>query len=375
MIDQKNVDRVIKRHRDFWKRPPTDRPLLGFPFQWEHGLGTKLGLKKGPLTPDMLDPELFVTFYEDGIKEGGLFEGDLLRVANCQRLPWAESRPDGSIRHRSARAASIPWSPAIMGCEVEVSSDSLWTKPLPPGQAPTDLTTLGENPWLAKAIEITGVLNRKFGKTYPTCPPDVLGPADMLAAILGTEQMCLDMIDNPAKIKSLVGLCTDVWLGVHEKFKPLEIEFRGGHCESRFQLWAPGVTTVTQDDCAIFFSPKRYDEFLTPVNRRTFASSPYSIMHAHTGAAHTFEAILSIPELGAMQVHLDPNGPSVAEMIPTLVKIQRMGKPLIIFKEFKLTELETLLDGLRPEGLCIMAISASEKAALEFMQRLIEEKK
>ena len=334
MTEKNSVDKVVKRHRDFWNKAPTDRPLLGFPWQWEHSLGPELGLKTGPLTPEMLDPELFVACYEDGLREGSLFEGDLFRVASAHRLPWAEVRLDGSIRHRSARSASMPWMSAIMGCEIEVSSQSIWANPLPEGQKPTSVSSLDSNRWLAKAIEITKVLNQKFAGTYPTAAPQVSGPADMVAALLGSERLCLDMIDDPEKVTSLAQMCTDVWLEIHTRFEKLGCQFYGGYCDPRFQMWAPGMIRVTQDDCALFFSPSRYNEILMPVNRRTFTSCPYSIMHVHSAAAHTFELIYSISELGAIQIHVDPVGPSVSQMMPTFAKIQQMGRRLIIFKEF-----------------------------------------
>jgi hypothetical protein len=195
----------------------------------------------------------------------------------------------------------------------------------------------------------------------------------MVAALLGSERLCLDLIDDPEKVTSLAQMCTDVWLEIHTRFEKLGCQFYGGYCDSRFQMWAPGMIRVTQDDCALFFSPPRYNKILMPVNRRTFTSSPYSIMHVHTAAEHTFEFVNSISELGAIQIHVDPVGPSVSQMMPTFAKMQQMGRQLIILQEFTKQELEEILDGLHTTGLCIMATPESEKAALELMMKMIEE--
>ncbi len=101
------------------------------------------------------------------------------------------------------------------------------------------------------------------------------------------------------------------------------------------------------------FSLKAYREFFQECDRRIVAGFEYSIMHTHSANAKLVTGLLEIPELAAIQVLLDPTGPSVAQMLPLFERVQDSGKALLITHELSDDALTPLLSKLSPRGLAL----------------------
>jgi len=363
--------RLLDRHLNFWKREPTKRPLIGIPWWGSQDLEQKIGLQLGILTPDKLDPEIFVTAFENSFSENGLFEGDYLKVASAFYYPRSTANKDGSWEYRGVPPFVIPWAEAIFGCQIEVKSSGIWAKPQEE-EKPSTVESLIDNIWLKKAIEITSAINKKFAGNFPTAAPMLRGPADMVAAWLGTEKMCIDIITDPDKIQMLFQMATDIWLAASSKFQEISVKFRDGYSLPRFQIWSPDYVVATQEDCSLFFSPERYKNSLYKVNQRVMASSPYTIMHIHSSGVHAIDSLINIEALGAIEIVLDETGLTPLELIPTLLEVQKK-KPLILYREFNKSDLEVILEHLQPEGLSINAVPGSSEEALDLLRGMIKE--
>jgi hypothetical protein len=108
-----------------------------------------------------------------------------------------------------------------------------------------------------------------------------------------------------------------------------------------------------EEDATILFSPKLYREFFQGCDRRIAASFDYALIHTHSATHKLINDLLSINELPAIQVILDPTGPTIKEMVPLLQKIQAAGKALLITHELTDDHLNTLLGELSPRGLAV----------------------
>jgi hypothetical protein len=341
-----NADKIsslIRRHKNFWKRTEAGRPLFGFRHPREHNVAARYGIGLGPLKPEMLDPRIFIDEYRASLEEGGLFDGDLFKAASATQMPL----PDYPN-------ALIPWSEAIMGCEVEILQSSICAKESDRWDLDTDVDEYTDNnPWLDKAIEITKLLQNEFADFAPVAAPSLRGPADMLSSLMGMERLCLEIADNPGKVRSLLAVFSEIWLRANKKLEEISIEYFGGCVESRFEIWSPDNTVVSQEDCAMLFSPSAYQNIFMEINRKIIDSDLNVIMHVHSSALRTVEYLLKSPELKAIEIHCDGNGPKLEAMLPVFKKIQTR-LPLIIQKAFKIEELDVLLNNLSFSGLCIM---------------------
>lgn len=370
MTLEKEINSKIIRHKKFWQREKVKRPLISTPSQFEMDTAEeKLKIEEGPLSPEDINEEMFVYAYEQLFEKNGILAGDMFRVASASRLPYADEGAGGSTQYKISETALIPWGEAFVGCPIHASPNAIYAKT--PEVAPNSNSNIEENRWFQKALEVTNALASKFKGKYPVAPPFVRGPADMISALLGNEQLCFDLIDNSARVELLGNICTNSWLQANSIFKENAPKYFNGYLEPRFQTWAPDYIFGTQEDAAIFFSPKLYNRYLVSLNEQIFANIPYSIIHIHTETLYTVEPLLNIPDLSAIQVHFDIKGPTTQELLPIFESILKV-KPLILYDAFNKKQIEEFLN-LPSQGLCLMAQTGSDKEAIELLEGMVKE--
>jgi len=340
------LEATLKRHAAFWVRGEADVPLMGttprqarFPLR---ALRTVLTAKDGLITADMIEVEPLLQYADEQFTSEGLLLGDLLWSAS----PWV----------------AIPWMEAILGCPIRISehSESLWAEPiLADWEQVADIQLSPANEWLFKLLELTSALAEHSQGRYPTVQTLMRGPSDMMAALRGSERLCLDLYDYPAEVRRLAEICTDIWVEVNKKVLDTIPSFRGGYGTGLMQVWAPGQSVVFQEDASIFLSPSMYREFLLPGDRRIAESFEYSMIHLHSAALHIIDDLLEVDTLTAVQVAFDPSGPSIEQLIPVLAKIMER-KPLLfmgVVGDLAQADMDQITDALPAEGLCLLAVA------------------
>jgi len=327
MQDEKEILRVIERHKAFWEMEEVEKPLM------------RLGRYNPPqkssppeeavyITPDEIDAQRYV-----GSGPSSAVSGDFMHGAGPPGFCWTE---------------------AIMGCRILISVGSVWSESfLDDWKDLEDIRPSSDNPWLAKLLEITRLLTEKAEGRYLIVQPLLRGPIDMAAAVLGDEQTCFAVYDSPTKFRQLLEICTDTFIEVAKARLSLSPPFYDGYL-SGYSIWAPGTVVRTQADNSALLSPSMYKEFLLPCDQRIFDNFDYPLIHLHSGGLHIVDVLLEAEKLKAIQVSLDyPAGLSATESMPILKRINEQ-KPLIITGPVTQKELEQLLEKLSPKGLCML---------------------
>ena len=124
-------------------------------------------------------------------------------------------------------------------------------------------------------------------------------------------------------------------------------------------------------DAVSVLSPAVVERWVVPRVRRTVVGLNYSIAHTHSSYLHGLDAFLKIDELRAVQVGMDTAGPSIAELPPTLQRIQRR-KALIVAIVVQdphqaAEDARTAIRSLAPEGLCLLSYLPTAEAGHDFM--------
>jgi hypothetical protein len=136
--------------------------------------------------------------------------------------------------------------------------------------------------------------------------------------------------------------------------------FMGGMaCCEQYGLWVPGTNAVTQCDLAVAISPRVYERFLLPCDERICGNMAYPIIHLHSVGLHVLDRVLSVAGFAAIQVVVDPGpaDPLLLSLLPAFQRVQMAGKPLIVHcSTITQVELDGLLAGLSPRGLCVAAV-------------------
>ena len=67
-----------------------------------------------------------------------------------------------------------------------------------------------DNPWLQKLVEFQKFLVNLSGGRFPVGNSLMRGPLDLLAALRGQENMCLDLYDCPEKMDAALDRIVDL---------------------------------------------------------------------------------------------------------------------------------------------------------------------
>ncbi len=332
---------VLERHRAFWERGATDRPLLHVrPYKEYEPYAPYVRRDGQPLL--------------DGTE---LTPGLLDHLATS--TPYRPQVPlDGDFIHGWGPYDSC-WTEAILGCHVVRAGPSVWSEPFIHGWDEIDgLSWAGSSAWLEELLEISRALAAEVQGEFPLCQPLLRGPLDMAEAAVPTDLLFTSFYDNPAAVHKLLDHCTDVFVTTARRWLDTTPQFHGGYMiRYEWGLWAPGSTVQFQADAMRNLSPRMYRSFMFEIDRRISAQFEYPIIHTHSGSAHILPVLAQVPELRAIEVVLDPApyGPPPLTLMPHLQTIQAANKSLLINGPMRRSDLDAILENLSPAGLCIRA--------------------
>jgi hypothetical protein len=337
-MDNPIIEKKIERFGRFWKREVTDRPLIGLRMHTYHPLVTfQGGPRSGFITPDLLRAQ---DYYADFERLQGLYDQSI-----------------GDEIHAACAFYGVPWLEAILGCPVEIRGGSMWAERyLDDWEKLDEIQFQDDNAWFLKLIELTEETQKYFDGRIPVGLPLLRGPADIAAALRGTDQFCMDLITEPDNVMRLLDICADTYIQV---VKALETSFptwMGGYLEPIRHTWAPGFTVETQVDVASLISPKHYHQYIRLRDAKVLGAFEYCYLHLHASSLHILDDVLSIDTLAALELSLDVGGPKAHEFIGQYKKILSQT-PLILQGVLTAQEIIELCTLLPSEGLFILALA------------------
>jgi hypothetical protein len=260
--------------------------------------------------------------------------------------------------------SSVPWLEGMLGCPIRVQAQSVWAEAaIGRGISLEHFEPQWSSEWLEAAINSVKYLIENGSPLYPIAGPFLRGPADLIAAMIGTDRLCFELIDNPGQVHRLARICTDAWIKASGQIIPLIPAWHGGYVFGARWIYAPGQSTYCSEDTTVLFSPITYREFFLPYNCIIARQYPYGFWHRHSTSMQHLLDLLELNPGWAIEVTMDPGGPRVPEILPFLDRIQKSGRPLIVFGLNDPDEVGQLVAGLSPRGLCVTVQADTEDQA------------
>lgn len=222
--------------------------------------------------------------------------------------------------------------------------------------------TIGrENPAISRVLAAARSLREKSGEASPISVAMLTGPGDVMTALRGPSDLCVDLFEHPNEVRRLATVCTEAI----RKTMMLQFEtiapFRGGYVDS-YDIWTPGRSSYFANDFSILVSPELYREFFFPFDARTAEVFETPWLHVHSGGARLVPEFREIPGLRGIQIVNDrPAGPSARDLIPVFTSIQ--DTHCLLLRKYSPAELETILPELSREGLYVDTQVDSEDEA------------
>ncbi len=348
----------VERCRAFWAREEVDRPLLStwvgsFEMSglYPHGLAR---LPAGELAPGDVDFELFRRDYET------LAENN--RRA-CADVPWS-----------AYPVMVLPWLEAVAGCRIVHSAGNIWAEPRHDW---SDSLASGQPlqprlDWMEKLVEFTDWLVKLSDGRFPVAVSLMRGPTDVLAALRGAQDSVLDLVDHPQSVVPILEGITDLWVQVAQAQLSRVPLFAGGHGWSVQNLWSDEPGVWFQDDAIAYWSPKLYQTYAWPYEKKLSESIARTGVHLHSASIFTVDGLLKMPSLGVIEMNLDVTGKTIPEMIPAFRKILETQR-LYVWGHFTVDDLVLMKEQLPARGLALQLMyeTADEvRAMVERTERI-----
>jgi 5-methyltetrahydrofolate--homocysteine methyltransferase len=129
--------------------------------------------------------------------------------------------------------------------------------------------------------------------------PDLIEGLDTLAAMRGTSNLLLDLVERPEWVHACLRRITGRYFHYYDVLYDMIRDEAGG---SVFWAWAPGRMAKFQCDFSAMISPDMFGEFMVPVLTEMTERVSYCMYHWDgPGALCHHDHLLSIPKLRMLQ--------------------------------------------------------------------------
>jgi len=220
---------------------------------------------------------------------------------------------------------------AFLGAKLDNSSGRVWFHPeklLPINEIHLEYDP--DNIWLHRIKDICRAGMERWQGQVMIAMPDLGGVMDILSTFRPSENLLLDLYDEPEEVQRLVGEIHDLWIQFYEDINSVLQPVNPGYCD-----WAgifsdkPGY--VLQSDFSYMISPEFFDTFVKEDIRKMCCKLDRTMYHLDgVGQLNHLDSILEIEELDAVQWVPGDGRPSQREWPQVLQKIRAAGKNLQI---------------------------------------------
>ena len=257
---------------------------------------------------------------------------------------------------------------SFYGCPIEFGEVTSWAEPslfdfdlLPPMD--------WQSEYLHKLNEMTDLALQfsegKFLVGYTDLHPGI----DCLAALRGSQQLCIDLYENPAQIKQHMLTITADFLKVFDQFDAV-LKARRQPSVNWMAIPSFGRLHVPSCDFANMISKRHFQEFVYPALEQEAQEMSHNIFHVDgKGVARHLDLILQLPNVQAIQwVQGAGTDLPIMPWIPLIRRIQAAGKSVVV--DLEKQELEGFIDAVEPEGILLCLASEDEAEEDDILKRV-----
>jgi len=269
------------------------------------------------------------------------------------------------------------WSPGypghmsmavFLGCPITLDMHTGWIDPVLTGTKwrLEDIEPDWDCRWHRFTIRVLETAARvSKGKSIPSVGA-FGGVGDTLAALRGTQQLLLDVVDCPELVRQSEWRLVELWIEAYRTYYDILAPSSDGGSASWFPLWAPGKFYPTHNDFSYMISTKMFTDLFVPALVKQLEFLDYSIYHVDGVEAFRHVPVLcELERLQALQILPGAGKPSPLQYMDVLKYVQAHGKNLHI--AVPPHEVEAALGELSARGLFIFTWAESESDARKLL--------
>ena len=261
---------------------------------------------------------------------------------------------------------------AWCGCGYRYGETTTWTEPaIIDWETDYERTRLDvTHPLFRKMVEFTQKLIEAGRGKFIVGLTDFHPGGDHIAALRDPQVLAMDLLDNPDYVKKALERSSAEYFAAYGVFYNM-IRSEGMPATSWVPLVNDGTFYIPSNDFSCMVSTDMFEEFFLPGIAQECKFYEHSIYHLDgQGALRHLDALLSIPELDAVQWVCGAGNEGYARWVNVYQRIQRAGKALQM--DCTIKELPMIFETLRPEGVWFHSISGipDRETADEVVKRI-----
>ena len=261
---------------------------------------------------------------------------------------------------------------ALAGGDFSCDGDTTWAHPTADSAVGLEVAPLDEDLplWRNYAKKFRALRDAEIPGVMLGLP-DLIGPLDIAAGLLGSEQLALDMMTEPEAVASVLTKCADLWRQVFD-FHARELGLAGGGMVTTFDNFMPGRSALWSEDFSALIGPETYGKFGLALDGALARHLDSSIIHIHSAAGRCLSLITNIEKLSVVEISNDPSGPPLASIIQWAAEIQAAGKSVMLSNwEHPLadTDVDAILEKLDHRRLLVTLQCTSDAQAAAYRQK------
>jgi len=183
-----------------------------------------------------------------------------------------------------------------------------------------------DNEWWKRVLELTGLAVDTWGGRIAVGHTDLGGVMDILASFRTTQQLLLDLYENPDQVKRCTREITVAWLEYYNKISATVAQSgQGTTCWA--PMLSPGRTYMLQCDFSAMISPKMFERFALADLTAICDSLDHAFYHLDgPDAVRHLDMLISIKMLSGIQWIPGAGRPGPSKWLPLLKRIRDGGK-------------------------------------------------
>ncbi len=239
---------------------------------------------------------------------------------------------------------------AMLGAKVAFSSDTSWTHAFidDDWSNEPDWAIQESDRWLHLLRVLAGLAAENAPGRYVVCTPDIGAAGDLLLNLRGAGPLSLDLLTRPDNVRRAVARIYPLWEQLFSELYEITAQHGAGLIHW-LNLWSDVPYVTPACDFMVMIGPQHFEEFFLEDLARVSSAVGRACFHLDgAGGVRHLDALLSIPEMRAIQFIPSPSEPPPTAWIEMFKKVRAAGRSLLI--NCQASEVMALCDALGPEG-------------------------
>lgn len=301
----------VRRNHDLWWRGELDRPLIKVVINDAHPAPKRTPapvLSQSSCADLSWSPEEVIDALDESLSQ-------------CEFLGDAFPMVDFAAFGPGVLAA-------MCGARLDNSSGGVWFFPDQEREiADIHVRYAPENPWAQRVKALYRAGLARWQGTVMMGLPDLGGVMDVVATFRGSENLLMDLYDDPEEVLRLAQEAQEAWYAAYDDF--MDVLAPQGGCTHWSGLLSTQPSYIPQCDFCYMIGNPMFRRFVLPTLQRDTERLPLTIYHLDgIGELNHLDDILALSALNAVQWVYGDGQPGAGHWLEVYRKILAAGKQI-----------------------------------------------